>query len=74
MHVSQVTNQFFLDMIISVVDRPACSPDLNPIENLWGILVRAGYKDFRQLDNVEDLREAIETAWNNLDKDFLKIW
>ena len=49
-----------------------CSPDLNPIENLWGIIVRAVYKNFRQFDNTSDLKEAIETAWDNMYVSVLK--
>ncbi len=61
-----------MENVVNVLDRPACSPDLNPIENLWGILVRAIYRDFRQFDTLEDLREVIETAWDNIDISVLK--
>ena len=62
MHHSSLTNKFFIDIIVSGLEWPPCSPDLNPIKNLWGIHVRSVYKDFRQFDTLEDLKEAIETA------------
>lgn len=45
---------------------PAKSPDLNIIENVWGILARDVYKNARQFDTVQQLREAIEVAWRRL--------
>ena len=35
----------------------ANSPDINIMENLWGILVREVYKNGKQFSNVEDLKK-----------------
>jgi hypothetical protein len=43
---------------------PAKSPDLNPIENLWGIMVRQVYAGGRQYNTIEELRVAVEASWN----------
>ena len=40
------------------------SPDLNPIEHLWGILKRKA--ENRQVSNIHQLREIITEEWQNI--------
>ncbi|KAJ8369556.1 hypothetical protein SKAU_G00095840 [Synaphobranchus kaupii] len=40
------------------------SPDLNPIENLWGIVKRK-MRDTRP-NNADDLKAAIKTTWTSI--------
>jgi hypothetical protein len=47
------------------------SPDLNPIEHLWGILTRSVYAHGRQYSSQEALRTAISKAWRELDPSIL---
>jgi len=42
----------------------AISPDLNPIEDLWGILSNKVYKNGRQFDTVNDLKKALIKEWD----------
>ena len=64
--------QWFADHRIELLDWPSRSPDLNPIENLWGIMVRQVYADNRQYRNVEELKRAILDAWNSISTELLK--
>jgi transposase len=45
---------------------PARSPDLNPIENLWGIVSRSVYAGGRQYANVRELKSEILRCWENI--------
>ncbi|EFP12960.1 hypothetical protein CRE_12406 [Caenorhabditis remanei] len=63
-HASNSTKAWFQSKKIKVLDWPARSPDLNPIENLWGILVRRIYKHGKQYNSVNDLKTAILAAWD----------
>ena len=47
------------------MERLACSPDLNPIENLWGIL-RKVYENGKQFQYTLDLKTRIREAWNKI--------
>ena len=57
---------------VHVMEWPAKRPDLNIIENVWGILARGVYADCRQLNTLEELREAILCTWRNLTVEQLK--
>lgn len=65
-HSSKHTKAWFDEQGLRVLDWPARSPDLNPIENLWGIMTREVYAKGRQFRSVAELREAILRAWERI--------
>ena len=64
-HQSRHTRKWLADRNMDVMRWPAKSPDLNIIENLWGILSRAVYKHGRHFECLEDLMECIDEEWEN---------
>nr|CAD2203391.1 unnamed protein product [Meloidogyne enterolobii] len=71
-HASRSTANWLASKNIRVLEWPARSPDLNPIENLWCIIVRDIYADNRQYETVSELKIAIESAWNRINEQTLK--
>ena len=71
-HNARLTKDFFRENIITLLDHPACSPDLNPIENIWGWMAREVYKNGHQFQTVDALREAIFTTWSNVPTSLLE--
>ncbi|CAB4495442.1 unnamed protein product [Rhizophagus irregularis] len=74
MHTAKLTHQFFVINNVPVIDWPANSPDLNPIENLWAIL--KGNVE-RRVNNwvmkkkslgANDFQGIIQQEWDNIDK------
>uniref|UniRef100_A0A3B3Y921 Tc1-like transposase DDE domain-containing protein n=1 Tax=Poecilia mexicana TaxID=48701 RepID=A0A3B3Y921_9TELE len=57
---------------ITLLDHPACSPHLNPIENIWGWMARKVYKNGHQFQTVDALREAIFNTWSNVPTSLLE--
>ena len=47
---------------ISIIELPAYSPELNPVENLWQYL-RSHYWSNRSYDGYDDLLEAACESW-----------
>ncbi len=58
-------------MDVNVMDWPSRSPDQNPIENLWAILAKELYKNGRQFDCLDDLKEALILAWDAIELEIL---
>ncbi len=52
-HTAKGTKSWFNDHGVTVLDWPANSPDLNPIENLWGIVKRK--MRYTRPNNADDL-------------------
>lgn len=65
-HKSKVTKTWLNERKINVLEWPSVSPDLNPIENLWGIIAREVYAKDRQYLTIESLKIAISEAWLNI--------
>ncbi len=70
-HTSKSTTAWLTSKNIPLLNWPACSPDCNPIENLWGILVRRVYAHNRQFLTVCDLKAAILEAWAEISAQIL---
>ncbi|KAL0157391.1 hypothetical protein M9458_048637, partial [Cirrhinus mrigala] len=60
-HSVKATSTWFKDHGIPVLNWPANSPDLNPIENLWGIVKRK--MRYARLNNAEELKATIRATW-----------
>lgn len=71
-HSSKSTMAWLKRKKVNVMKWPALSPDLNPMENLWGILVRKVYVNGKQFYTINDLKTAIINAWNSIQQKELK--
>uniref|UniRef100_A0A3Q2CQZ7 Tc1-like transposase DDE domain-containing protein n=1 Tax=Cyprinodon variegatus TaxID=28743 RepID=A0A3Q2CQZ7_CYPVA len=71
-HNARLTKEFFQENNITLLDHPACSTDLNPIENSWGWRAREVYKNGHQFQTVDALREAILNTWSNVPTSLLE--
>uniref|UniRef100_A0AAY5JWW5 Tc1-like transposase DDE domain-containing protein n=1 Tax=Esox lucius TaxID=8010 RepID=A0AAY5JWW5_ESOLU len=59
-HTSKTT-ALLKKLMVKVMDWPSMSPDLNPIEHLWGILKQMVVE--RKVSNIHQLRDVAMEAW-----------
>ena len=75
-HVSKQAREMFRRNQVNLMEWPPLSPDLNPIENLFGILSRMMYEGGRQYHSEQNLWLAIKKAGSEVPRETLKalVW
>jgi transposase len=69
-HTSAIAQNWFRDNDINVLPWPSRSPDINPIENIWGIMMNSMRRRNIRPQNRQDLINAINVDWHNLTPEF----
>ncbi len=63
-YTAKGTKSWFNDHGVTVLDWPANLPDLNPIDNLWGIVKRK-MRDTRP-NNADELKATVKETWASI--------
>ena len=65
-HTTNICKEHRNHHSIRSIDHPPCSPDLNPIKNVWSILKTRISQQPRQAKTPVELAEAVVEAWNSI--------
>ncbi len=64
-HTAKSTKSWLNDqLLVGVLDWPANSPDLKPIENLWGIVKRKMRN--KRPKNVDEPKATVKETWASI--------
>lgn len=69
-HTARYTKQWFLDENLHVLDFPSYSPDLNPIENIWGCMKTNLYS--QRISDFETMKRESARFWDTMTHDFIQ--
>lgn len=64
--------RWFEDKNIVLLDHPPNNPDLNPIENVWGLLVRLIYDNDKKYNSVAEQKSSIKEKWELIDQKYIQ--
>lgn len=70
-HKAKQTISWCENQNFKLLDWPAKSPDLNIIENIWGILANNIYREKINYNNLNELKESILREWDKIPSDII---
>ena len=71
-HVSNYAKWWMNSHNFDLLEWPACSPDFNPIENLWDIVDSNMRKMESPPKTLDDLNAAVKTEWQKIPLETLR--
>lgn len=71
-HVARIVNEYLAEVEIPVVNWPALSPDLNPIEHVWDALGRKIRCRVPRPANLQQLSDVLIEEWNQIDQAYIQ--
>jgi len=69
-HTSKLAMDWFTEKRVRLMEWPSYSPDLNPLENVWGYLKKEIAK--KRPRTLVELEEALQELWNTLSNEYLR--
>ena len=61
-----ITKKYLLEQKIRLLDHPACSPDLNPIENFWRLIVAKVCEGVWWYSAISEPKNTILETWEKI--------
>jgi transposase len=71
-HTAKVARNFLLSKRVPLLPWPAQSPDLNPIENVWGFIEVRLRSRRPQPSSIRELERVIAEEWEAIPQDFYR--
>ena len=71
-HVANVVQQYLEEVDIAVMEWPAQSPDLNPIEHVWDLIGRAVRSRNMTFHTLRELSDAVTEEWDNIPQEVVQ--